>query len=309
MREIPKFTIHPPKKKDVPGYVRITTSLGFTITRDIKFEYAYRNPTPEQKDQLTNYVIKCVQIHSNQHEEAFESVGREDTDIDRERVWINGKVVREDFPDNHPTSVELKQKLASKFKYYEHKMFFPYSPTVFDIFSYNKLNRYAIGMTEDNFVHLNCMKVTDQLFFGCLPMFFNSFNHKNFYTQHECRFTLIHDMISKAVRIKWHFPMSPVIADYKKIPVIPESMVFESQRTFDTQGILVSMGARIFADHELINQVCEKHKLPHPLPEDKKVRPWAYDITFDDHGRILEIAALEKVYQYKEQSFTFKSSY
>ncbi len=92
-------------------------------------------------------------------------------------------------------------------------------------------------------------------------------------------------------------------------------MIFESQRTFDVTGTLVASGARIFADHDLVDEVCEKHRLPHPLPVnedgeiDRRKRPWAYDIMFDNHGRILEIAALVKVYRRKEQSITFKSSY
>ena len=141
MREIPKHTIHPPKKRGLPGHVRIQTPSGFPIVRDIAFKYDYKDPSKEQEDELIAHVIKSVQIHEDQYADIFSSVGKEDTEIECEQVWIGGEISREDYYDNHPRSLALKEKLASIFKYYENKQFFPYSPTVFDLFQYDKLNR------------------------------------------------------------------------------------------------------------------------------------------------------------------------
>lgn len=314
---VPQFTIHPPLRKGLPGQVRFITHIGRGVHRDIPEEigYKYKNPTEEQSLKLTNFVISEAQRWKEQFEDVAASEGAEDNDIESEEVYIDGKVARIDYNDRHPTSAQLKYELMSMFNEYETKQFERYSPAVFDLFGFDKLNRYTIGKTEDNFIYLHTSKISDPTIKAALPALFSCFNIQNFYTSHGIRFTLIHDCIGRKKTIRWHFPLVPYIDDFKKIPFVPEVMIFEQQRTFDQRGVMVSSGVKIFADHDLIDYICEKFRLPHPLPllengeRDRSMKPWAYNITFDDHGRVLEVAAHAKVYYTKTESLSFKSSY
>lgn len=271
-----------------PDSLRISTPDGGVVVRNIDFEYNHHNPSTEQKVALDNFITYHINSWLEQYQRVYQGESL-DSFIGHEDTFVGGVLKKRAYNDYNNHSYKLKQKLADLFPEYYNRQFFPGSPSCFDIFEYDKLNRYQISEYADSSkIELNYQCITNHILFENLPALFAAFHTINFYSTYGINFTLIHDCDNKTKNIKWTVPSNPSIDDHLNIPDIRRELVFASEREFDQKGETVMCTAKIYADAEYVKDLCDKCDLQYPLPED--LEPWAYSISFNRDG-IQEIAA------------------
>lgn len=280
-----------------PDTLRIATPDGGVITRAVDFDYDPKTPSAEQQATIEKFVTYHINSWIEQYQRVYQGESA-DSNIIHMDTYVGGHLKSRTYNDYNESSYKLKRKLADIFPEYYNKRFFPNSPPCFDIFKYDKLNKYEISEYVDGSkIELRYECITDHELSSGLPSLFAAFHTINFYTTFGINFTLIHDMDNKTKNIKWSVPSNLSINDHRQLPDIRDELVFASEREFNQQGQLIMSTVKVYADHDYINDLCVKLNKDNPLilhpffhNRERKGEPWAYSISFNRDG-IQEIAA------------------